>query len=74
MFKKGYVNKKISKYTLEGVVRKGKLKVFRIEDLAPIVYLHLKLHGHKENEKEYVMLDEAQDLSLVQILTLLQIF
>ena len=73
MFKKGYVNKKISKYTLEGVVRKGKLKVFRIEDLAPIVYLHLKLHGHKENEKEYVMLDEAQDLSLVQILTLLQI-
>ncbi len=71
--KKGYVNKKISKHTLEGVVRRGKLKIFRVEDLAPIVYLHLKLHGHKENEKEYVMVDEAQDLSLVQILTLLQI-
>jgi len=73
MFKRGYINKKISKYTLDGVVRKGRLKIFRMEDLAPIVYLHLKLHGHKENEKEYVMLDEAQDLSLVQILTLLQI-
>jgi len=73
MFKKGYINKKISKYTLEGVARKGRLKIFRMEDLAPIVYLHLKLHGHKENEKEYVMLDEAQDLSIVQILTLLQI-
>jgi DNA helicase-2/ATP-dependent DNA helicase PcrA len=73
MFKKGYINKKISEYTLEGVVRKGKVKLFRMEDLAPIVYLHLKLHGHKENEKEYVMLDEAQDLSLIQILTLLQI-
>ena len=54
LFKKEYVNKKISKYTLEGVVRNGKAKLFRIEDLAPIVYLHLKLHGHKENEKEYI--------------------
>lgn len=44
-----------------------------MEDLAPITYLHLKIHGHKEYEKEYVMLDEAQDLSLIQILTLLQI-
>ncbi len=73
MFKKGYVSKKISKYTLEGVVRSGKKKTYRIEDLAPILYLHLKIHGHKEHEREYVMLDEAQDLSLIQILTLIQI-
>ncbi len=73
MFKKGYVKKDISKYTLEGVVRSGKNKTYRMEDLAPILYLHLKIHGHKEHEKEYVMVDEAQDLSLVQILTLLQI-
>ena len=73
LFKRGYVNKQISKYTLEGVVRSGKQKTYRMEDLAPIVYLHLKIHGHKEYEKEYVMLDEAQDLSLIQILTLLQI-
>lgn len=73
MFKKGYLKKDISKYTLEGVVRSGKNKTYRMEDLAPILYLHLKIHGHSEYEKEYVMVDEAQDLSLVQILTLLQI-
>ena len=73
MFKKGYIKKTVSKYTLEGVVRSGKRKTYRIEDLAPILYLHLKIHGHTEYEKEYVMVDEAQDLSLVQLLTLLQI-
>ncbi len=73
MFKKGYVSKSISKYTLEGVVRSGKKKKYRMEDLAPILYLHLKIHGHSQHEKDYIMLDEAQDLSLVQILTLLQI-
>ncbi len=73
MFKKGYVNKATAKYTLEGTVRSGKTKTYRIEDLAPIVYLHLKMHDPREHQKEYVMLDEAQDLSLIQILTLLQI-
>lgn len=73
MFKKGYLKKDISKYTLEGISRKGKIKTYRIEDLAPILYLHLKIHGQKEYQKEYVMVDEAQDLSLVQIFTLLQI-
>jgi len=73
MFKKSYLPKDISKYTLSGVSRSGKTKTYRMEDLAPILYLHLKVHGHKEYEKEYVMIDEAQDLSLVQILTLLQI-
>ena len=73
MFKKGYVNRTIAKYTLEGTVRSGKKKTFRMEDLAPIVYLHFKIHDQKEHQKEYIMLDEAQDLSLVQILTLLQI-
>ena len=73
MFKKGFVKKDISKYTLEGIVKRGKMKTYRMEDLAPILYLHLKIHGHTEYQKEYVMVDEAQDLSLVQILTLLQI-
>lgn len=73
MFKKGYCSKDVSKYTLEAVSRSGKQKTYRMEDLAPIVYLSLKIHGYKEHEKEYVMIDEAQDLSLVQILTLLQI-
>jgi DNA helicase II / ATP-dependent DNA helicase PcrA len=73
MFKKGYLKKEISKYTLEGVKRAGRQNTYRMEDLAPIVYLHLKIHGHKEHQKDYVMVDEAQDLSLIQIATLLQI-
>ena len=73
MFKMEYVNKAIAKYTLEGTVRSGKKKTYRMEDLAPILYLHLKIYNPNEHKKEYVMLDEAQDLSLVQILTLLQI-
>lgn len=73
MFKKGYTSTKISKYTLSGLTKEGRKKKYRVEDLAPILYLHLKIHGHKEYEKEYVMIDEAQDLSPIQILTLLQI-
>ena len=73
MFKKGYIKKDIAKYTLDGVARRGTIKIYRMEDLAPILYLHLKIHGHTQYQKEYVMVDEAQDLSLVQILTLLQI-
>ncbi len=73
MFKKGYLNKEISKYTLEGVKRTKGQKTYRMEDLPAILYTHLQIHGHKEHEKDYVMVDEAQDLSVVQILTLLQI-
>lgn len=73
MFKKGYTTSKIAKYTLPTLTKKGKNHILRIEDIAPILYLHLKIYGTKEYEKEYVMVDEAQDLSVVQIATLLQI-
>jgi DNA helicase-2/ATP-dependent DNA helicase PcrA len=73
MFKNGYIKKDIVKYTLEGTVRKGKVKTYRMEDLAPIVYIYLKMHSIQEHQKEYVIVDEAQDLSLIQIQTLLMI-
>lgn len=73
MFKEGYTEQSIAEYTLKGTVKKGKLKTFRVEDLAPILYLFMKIHGHKEFEKEYIMVDEAQDLSLIQIVTLVLI-
>lgn len=73
LFKKEYTEKGMAKYSLEGINRSSKRKTFRMEDLAPITYLHLKIHGSKEHEKDYVVADEAQDLSLVQTLTLLQI-
>lgn len=73
MFTKEYLPQDICNYTLQGINRSSKRKTFRMEDIAPITYLHLKIHGSKEHEKEYVVVDEAQDLSLVQLLTLLQI-
>ncbi len=73
MFKNGYIKKDISKYTLEGVVRHGKTKTYRMEDLAPILYIYLKIHDTKEFQREYIMVDETQDLSLIQILTLFMI-
>jgi DNA helicase-2/ATP-dependent DNA helicase PcrA len=44
-----------------------------MEDLAPIVYIQLKLKGTKEFEQDYVVVDECQDLSYVEIATLAQI-
>lgn len=73
IFKKGYVSKELAKYTLKGVARHGKTKKYRMEDLAPILYIFLKLHGSEEFKKEYIIVDEAQDLSLIQILTLLMV-
>jgi len=44
-----------------------------MEDLAPMVYLHLKINGTKFYEKDYVMLDEAQDMSFVELATLIMV-
>lgn len=71
LFKTDIVSKEISKYTLNGLKHNGRIHTFRVEDLAPMVYLHFKVNGSKFDEKEYVMVDEAQDMSLIQLLTLL---
>jgi len=41
-----------------------------MEDLGAMVYLHLKINGTKSYEKDYIMIDEAQDTSFVQLATL----
>jgi len=44
-----------------------------MEDLAPMVYLKLKIVGTKEFQQDYVVIDECQDLSFIEIATLTQI-
>lgn len=70
LFKSNLVSKEVSKYSLEGLKHNGRIHSYRIEDLAPMVYLYFKVYGTKLNEKEYIMVDEAQDMSLIQLATL----
>jgi len=73
LFKTNLVSKEISRHTLEGLTQDGGIRNYRMEDLAPMVYLHLKINGTKEYEKDYVMVDEAQDMSFVQLATLVMV-
>ena len=73
LFKSDLVSKEVSKYTLKGLKKDGRLHLFRMEDLAPILYLYFKLYGTKEFNHDYIVVDEAQDLSLIQIYTLSQV-
>jgi DNA helicase-2/ATP-dependent DNA helicase PcrA len=67
------VNKEVSKYSLEGLTQSGGIRNYRMEDLAPMVYLHLKINGTKQYERDYVMVDEAQDMSFVELATLIMV-
>lgn len=51
----------------------AKTKGYKVEDLAPMVWLHLKINGLEEFQKEHVVVDEAQDLSTFQLITLFAI-
>ncbi|TCS93926.1 HelD family protein [Hazenella coriacea] len=45
-----------------------KQKQLHYEDIAPLLYLHLRLHGVKNSERfDHVVIDEAQDVSPFQI-------
>ncbi len=73
LFRTSYLPKEMAKHSLNGLKHNGRIRTFRIEDLAPMVYLHFKVNGSKFDEKAYVMVDEAQDMSLIQLYTLLMI-
>ncbi len=56
------------------MVRKVKgFYTYEMEDLAPLAILSLLLNGTTEFQKDYVIADEAQDLSFPQIFSLLLI-
>jgi DNA helicase-2/ATP-dependent DNA helicase PcrA len=73
LFKSDLVSKEISKYTLKGLTQNKGIKHYRVEDLGPMVYLHLKINGTKMYEKDYIMVDEAQDVSFVELATLAKV-
>lgn len=62
--------KELREHTLKTLVKKKSSIYFKAEDLAPMVLIHFKLFGYKEFMKDYIAVDEAQDLSLFQLLTL----
>ncbi len=72
LFKSDFVSKELSKYSLEGLKKEGHINMFRIEDLAPILYIFFRLRGTQEFKHDYIVVDEAQDLSLIQTYTLYQ--
>lgn len=73
LFKSNLVNEACKRYSLEALVSQGKNSYYRIEDLAPMVYLNQKVYGTKFTERDYIMVDEAQDISYVQLATLLKV-
>lgn len=73
LFKTELVSKDTSKYTLTALKQSGRIHHYRMEDLGAMVYLHLKIEGVKHYEKDYIMIDEAQDISFVQLATLLRV-
>lgn len=72
-FDKKSESEKLRKYSLSYLQSTGGKTYYKVEDLAPIVWIFFRLYGAKEFIRDYVAVDEAQDLSLFQILTLKKI-
>ena len=70
LFKSTLLDSKCREYSIKALSIKGKNTFYRIEDLAPMVYLHQKIYGRKLSERDYIMVDEAQDISYIQLATL----
>lgn len=65
--------KKVKTYTLKYFKSSGKNKFFKIEDLSGLVWMNFYIYGYKSNLNDFVAVDEAQDLSVFQLLTLLKV-
>jgi DNA helicase-2/ATP-dependent DNA helicase PcrA len=74
LFKKSGIDPKIASilrdFSIKTLETSGKLKYYKTEDLAPLVWMHFKLFGIGDNRRDYIAIDEAQDMSLFQLLTL----
>lgn len=73
MFKEDLLPPDVCRYSLEGLSHQEGNNFFRMEDLAPMVYLSQKINGTKHVTRDTVMVDEAQDISFVQLATLIRI-
>lgn len=70
LFRSTLLESKQKSYSLKALSTNGKNTYYRMEDLAPMVYLHQKVYGRKQAERDYIMVDEAQDISYIQLATL----
>lgn len=46
---------------------------FTQEDLPPLLWIYFKLNGYEQHMRDYIVIDEAQDMSIFEIYTLLLI-
>jgi DNA helicase II / ATP-dependent DNA helicase PcrA len=63
----------IKKYNKKTIYFEKGYYYYKTEDLPPLLWLHFQFYGYKDYTKDYVLVDEAQDLSPFQILILKQI-
>jgi DNA helicase-2/ATP-dependent DNA helicase PcrA len=61
---------KVRDYSLKTLVSVGKSSYYKYEDLAPLTWIYFKIYGITDNVRDYVAVDESQDMSLFQLLTL----
>jgi len=73
IFKNKELDKEICKYTLKGLRSHNAHKYFRMEDLAPMVYLNFKIRGTTNLKQDYIVVDECQDMSYIEISTLTKV-
>ena len=73
LFRTNLLDPDCGKYTLQAMTTSGKNTYYRIEDLAPMVFIHQKIYGTKGIERDYIMVDEAQDISYIQLATLINV-
>ncbi len=73
LFKTDLLSSDCKSYSTKALTNSGRTSYYRIEDLAPMVYLHQKIYGTKFMERDHIMVDEAQDISYIQLATLLKV-
>lgn len=64
---------RIKKRTLSTVKKNKSVYTYEFEDLAPLTILYFMLNGTTESQKDYVIVDEAQDMSFSQVYSLFMV-
>ncbi|MBI2356869.1 AAA family ATPase [Candidatus Dojkabacteria bacterium] len=67
------IHKAVKDRTKSTLKKAKRYYYYELEDLAPLTILHLLLNGASEIQKDYIIADEAQDLSFPQIYSLLMV-
>jgi DNA helicase-2/ATP-dependent DNA helicase PcrA len=66
------ISLELQQYSLQTLTSTNRVNFYKVEDLAPILWIHFKLYGVKEHIKDYIAIDEAQDMSIFQLLCLIK--